>query len=188
MSNFIPFINALSQLTEEAADDLSNLLKTKMYNKGDHLLKSGTVCKCLYFVDSGLTKTYFNRADKEFIMRFFPEQALFTVLDSFLLQTPSTYAVVALEPTTVTYLSKTDLEDSLCKSHHCIETFFRKLVSFASINMMKRISEMLEENGTERYNHFVSENNHLMQRISLGDLANYLGITQVSLSRIRARK
>jgi len=53
---------------------------------------------------------------------------------------------------------------------------------------MKRISEMLEENATERYNHFVKENNQFLQRISLGDLANYLGITQVSLSRIRVKK
>ena len=56
------------------------------------------------------------------------------------------------------------------------------------VNMMNRISEMLEENGTERYNNFVKTNGRLMQRISLGDLAGYLGITQVSLSRIRARK
>jgi CRP-like cAMP-binding protein len=187
MSNFVQFVNSHSQLTEAATDDLLNRLKTRMCNKDDHLLKSGSICQNLYFVDSGLIKTYFNREDKEFIMRFFPEQAMFTVLDSFLTQTPSTYAVVALEPTTITYLSKTDL-DSLCKSHHCIETFFRKLVSFASVNMMKRISEMLEEKSTERYNNFVSENNHLMQRISLGDLASYLGITQVSLSRIRARR
>ena len=54
--------------------------------------------------------------------------------------------------------------------------------------MMKRISEMLEENGTEHYIKFVEENNQLLQRISLGDLASYLGITQVSLSRIRAKK
>ena len=69
-----------------------------------------------------------------------------------------------------------------------METAFRKLLSIATINMMKRISEMLEENATKRYNHFLKDNSQLLQRISLGDLANYLGITQVSLSRIRANK
>ena len=54
--------------------------------------------------------------------------------------------------------------------------------------MMGRISEMLEENATERYNHFVTHNSDLLPRISLGELAGYLGITQVSLSRIRAQK
>src|SRR3954470_9841848 len=85
MSNFVQFVNSHSQLTDAAADDLSNRLKTRMYNKDAYLLKSGSVCQNLYFVDSGLTKTYFNREDKEFIMRFFPEHAMFTVLDSFLM-------------------------------------------------------------------------------------------------------
>ena len=69
-----------------------------------------------------------------------------------------------------------------------METFFRKLASLAATKMTRRISEMLEENATERYNLFVKENNQILQRISLGDLASYLGITQQSLSRIRAKK
>lgn len=39
---------------------------------------------------------------------------------------------------------------------------------------MDRINEMLEENGTEHCNNFVKGNGELMQRITLGDLANYL--------------
>jgi len=187
MSDFIQFVNTLSLLDRAAIDDLFKNLKNKTVPKGDYLLKSGDICRYLYFIDEGLLKTFFNNEIKEFTMRFFPENSMFTVLDSFLSQTPSTYMILALEHTTVTCISKSTLDD-LCKRHHSIETFFRKLVSFASINMMKRISEMLEENGTARYNNFIKENNHLLQRISLGDLANYLGITQVSLSRIRAKR
>jgi len=187
MTGFIQFVNQLSPLDNEATVDLLDKLKSKTVKKGDYLLKSGEVCRYLYFIERGLAKTFFNKDVKEFIMRFFPENSMFTVLDSFLSQTPSTYMILALEQTEVTYISKAEMED-LCKRHHCIETFFRKLVSFAAVNMMKRISEMLEENGTEHYNKFVEENNQLLQRISLGDLASYLGITQVSLSRIRAKK
>jgi hypothetical protein len=53
---------------------------------------------------------------------------------------------------------------------------------------MDRISEMLEENAKERYTNFINKYPDLLQRISLGDLANYIGITQVSLSRIRAAR
>lgn len=186
MIDFIKFCNQLTQLDKLATYDLLNKLKKTSVNKNDFLLKSGGLCRNLYFVEKGLTKTFFNKEDKEFIMRFFPENSMFTVLDSFLSQTPSTYNILALEQTELTYISKTDLEQ-LCKKHHCIETFFRKLVSLASINMMKRISEMLEENATEHYNNFLNENKALLQRISLGDVANYLGITQVTLSRIRAK-
>jgi CRP-like cAMP-binding protein len=187
MNEFIRFCNQLSTLDKAASDELFDKLKTKTFQKGDYLLNDGNVCRYLYFIDKGLTKTFFYREGKEFIMRFFPENMMFTVVDSYITQTPSTFMIMALEPTTVTCIRQDELEE-LCKKHHCIETFYRKLVSFASINMTKRISELLEENATERYNHFVKENNSLLQRISLGDLASYIGITQVSLSRIRAKK
>ena len=185
--DFVQFSNRLSLLNKEATNDLLNQLKAKTFQKGDYLLENGRVCKHIYFIDKGLVKTFFYNDGKEFIMRFFPENIMFTVLDSYLTQTPSKFMIMALEPTTVTYILHDHLEE-LCAKHHCIETFFRKLVSFAALNMMKRISEMLEENATERYTHFIHENHSLLQRISLGDLACYLGITQVSLSRIRAKK
>jgi CRP-like cAMP-binding protein len=187
MTDFVSAFNHLSNLSQEATDGLHNCLSAKSYEKGELLLRNGETCKKLYFIDEGLTKTFFSKDDKEFIMRFFPEKTLFTALNSFELQAPSTYEIMALEKTSVTYIHKSDLE-TLCRNHHSIETAFRKLLSIATINMMKRISEMLEESATERYNHFLKDNGHLLQRISLGDLANYLGITQVSLSRIRANK
>jgi CRP-like cAMP-binding protein len=52
--------------------------------------------------------------------------------------------------------------------------------------MTLRICEMLEANAAERYQQFVEVHESIMQRVSLGDIANYLGITQQSLSRIRA--
>lgn len=187
MMNVASIFNQFSPLDESATLDLLNKLKSQSISKGDFLLKEGNVCRYLFYIEHGLTKTCFTKDYKEFIMRFFPENSIFTVLDSFITQTSSTYSIVALEKTSVSYISHSDVT-GLCRTHHCFETFFRKLVSLASINMMKRISEMLEENGTERYKHFVEENNQLLQRVSLGDLASYLGITQVSLSRIRAKK
>lgn len=184
---FIDFANRLSPLSEEAKIDLMASISTKTYPKGSLLLKEGDTCRHLYFIQEGLVKLCFNKEDKEFIMRFFPEGALFTLLDSYLNQLPATYEIIALEATTVTMIRNTAM-DALCRKHHTIETFFRKLISTAALNMMDRVSELLEENATTRYAHFVAGNSALLQRISLGDLANYLGITQVSLSRIRAKK
>ncbi len=187
MTDFIKTCNRLSPLDEAATDELLDKLKTRSLKKDQHLLNRGSVCNHLFFIDTGLAKTYFNTGEKEFIMRFFCEKEMFTVLDSFITQQPSTYYIKALEETEVSYIERAALE-ALCHKHHCIEMFYRKLVSMAVVNMMKRISEMLEENASNRYAHFLKDNSYLLQRISLGDLANYLGITQVSLSRIRAQK
>lgn len=187
MTDFLQFCKQFSELDKMATDELLHNMKTKTYKKGGYLLKEDETCKHLYFINEGLTKSYFRKENKEFIMRFYAENVLFSVFDSYITQAPSNFAVMALEPTTVTLISY-DKMDSLCKNHHCMETFFRKLISIATVKMIKRISEMLEQDATQRYNKFVEENKSILQRISLGDLAKYLGITQQSLSRIRAVK
>ena len=138
MEGFLQAFNRLSLHTDAARQDLQRCLRSRSFEKGDCLLKSGAICRNLYFLDSGLVKTGFTTSDKTFIMRFFPENNLFTVLDSFTTQAPSIYEIVALEPTTVTYIGQADL-DVLCRKHHCTETAFRKLLAFATMNMMKRI-------------------------------------------------
>ena len=187
MADFLQFCNQFSPLEKDATDELFQNLNTKTFQKGEHLLKEKKVCKQLFFINEGLTKLFFVNDDKEFIMRFFSENVLFTAFESYLTQAPSKYSIIALEPTTVTLISQKEME-TLCKKYHGMETFFRKLVSIATVKMTKRISEMLEENATTSYNQFVRENSQIHKRISLGDLASYLGITQQSLSRIRARK
>jgi len=183
--NFLDFAASLTNLEDEAKEALASKLYTKQYDKGELILATGTVCNRIYFIDSGLVKTFFYTDTREFIMRFFSEGNMFTVLDSFLTRQPSTYAVLTLEPTHITYLNDADL-DQLCVRYHSMETFFRKLLSLAALNMMDRIGNTLEEKAQVAYYRFLKEHGKLLQRISLADLASYLGITQVSLSRIRS--
>lgn len=187
MADFLQFCNRFSELDEPASFELFRNLETKTFQKGDFLLKAGTRCSHLFFINEGLGKIFSTKDEKEFITRFFSENLLFSAFESYLTKTRSNFAIIALETTTVTLISQKNMEE-LCNKHHCIETFFRKLVSLATLKMIKRIREMLEENATERYNQFVRENGSIFQRISLGDLAKYLGITQQSLSRIRGQK
>ena len=187
MTDLLAYLNAISPLSPEAADDFQKVFQPKSFSKGERLLREGEVCHYYYYILSGLTKSCFYNDDKEFIMRFFSENMLFTEFSSYVSQQPSKYMIQALEPTDVLLIKRADIE-KLCKKHHSIETLFSKLFSGVAMGMMRRISEMLEDNATFRYANFLHENRTLAQRISLRDLASYLGITQVSLSRIRASK
>ncbi|MEI6696821.1 MAG: Crp/Fnr family transcriptional regulator [Bacteroidota bacterium] len=187
MSDFLKFIHIISPISQEAADDVSIKLKRKTYKKGDLINNQGQICRNLFFIDKGLVKHYFHNKNRVFILRFFSENNLFTVLDSYINQTPAEYITIALEDTILTYLDYYDIEE-LCRNHHSFESFIRKFISFAAVNTFKRFKEMLEEDATERYTGFVKEYIHLLQRVSLGDTASYLGISQVSLSRIRSKK
>ena len=187
MSNFVDFCHQTYQLDVALANQLLKNAKTKTFKKGDYILKKGELCRYLFFINKGFAKICFVKNDKEFNMQFFAEHRVFTVFDSYLTQTPSNFMLIAIEDTNITLIPQKEVE-KLCQQHHGIETFMRKLISVAAIRMMKRISETLEENATKRYNLFVKENHAILQRISLGNLSNYLGITQQSLSRIRAKK
>ncbi|HEY5824021.1 MAG TPA: Crp/Fnr family transcriptional regulator [Cyclobacteriaceae bacterium] len=180
-------INSITLIDDNAQSDLLNAFKTKTFRKGDFVLKPNKASEHFYFILSGLVKSSFNNGEKEFIMTFFKENMIFTEFSSYLTQKPSKYMLVALENTEILQIHRDKILE-LCKKHHCIEALFSKLFSYGTLGMMKRISEMLEESAAERYNIFITENSGLTQRISLGDTANYLGITQVSLSRIRSGK
>jgi len=165
---------------------LSHFTETP-FNKGDFLMHEGQICKHIYFVKKGMAKICSFNDDREFIMRFLPENSFFTALESFNDQAPSHFQIKALEDGIVLKLHRDKMEE-LCKAHHEIETFFRKWFLEIAAFMVARLSSMLENDASERYKMFIENNADLMQRISLGDLASYLGITQASLSKIRSKK
>ncbi|HCN50205.1 MAG TPA: hypothetical protein DIT10_14150 [Chryseobacterium sp.] len=186
-THFIQAIEKISTLEQAVTDQLISHLESKVYRKGDFLLKADETCKHFYFIEKGLVKLFFDNGDKDFIMTFFSEHSFFAELSGFLTGKPSKYMIVALEPTQILRIPKEVIMD-LCRKYHTAETLFSKLYAKAPINMMGRISEMLEDDGKKRYHNFLKQRPDLIQRISLGDLADYIGITQVSLSRIRAQK
>lgn len=78
--------------------------------------------------------------------------------------------------------------DSLFKlydKHHDIERLFRLLFEREYVNTVKRIESLQFKSAKERYVELLETTNYL-QKIPLKHIASYLGITQVSLSRIRA--
>jgi CRP-like cAMP-binding protein len=186
LTDFIKYINNVSPLSKEAEAELSARLKSKTFKKGQLINKQGQICRKLYFINKGLVKHYYHHKNRTFIIRFFSEHNVFTVLDSFVRQTPAEFMTIALEDSELTYLDDQDVE-ALCRNHHSFETFIRKTFSMAAVINLKRIKEMFDADATELYKSFVKENKHLLPRISLGDIASYLGISQVSLSRIRAK-
>jgi len=63
----------------------------------------------------------------------------------------------------------------------------RKIAEELCIILEERITSLHTESAEERYQSLVTNHPHLLQRLSLGHIASYLGITQETLSRIRKR-
>jgi CRP-like cAMP-binding protein len=186
-----PFVERISTyaapLSVDAQIDVTSHVSHKVFRKGDIINNQGAICKKLYFIEKGLVKHYYYHNGKRFVIRFFSEGSFFTVLDSFIAQAPADFTTVALEETTVHYLDYEEVE-RLSKTHHSFDTFIRILYASAAMHNLQRIKDMFNNDASALYQRFVASNPELVQRITLGDIAGYLGISQVSLSRIRSSK
>ncbi|HEY4789213.1 MAG TPA: Crp/Fnr family transcriptional regulator [Bacteroidales bacterium] len=186
MNAFLNGVNSYFPLSGETERELLQCIKTKHYAKGSLIHTEGRVCRHLFFIENGLVKHFYYHNESHYVLRFIEETNFFIVTDSFFNNRPAEYSTVALEDTTITYLKYTDFE-RLCMKYHSFESFARKFTSRVAYTAISNLKNLLYLDATERYSKFLKEYGHLQQRISLGDTAGYLGISQVSLSRIRSR-
>lgn len=187
MNDFIKQADLISSISDEAKDDLLIHLKKRLFAKGEMINQKGKICRHLYFVEKGLIKHYYYHNGNQFILRFFCDKRFLTISDCFLKNIPAEYSTIALADTSLIYLEYNDWE-KLCAKHHSFEHFIRIVISNMAIMSIERLKTILHSSGIERYHNFISEYGHLQQQISLGDTASFLGMSQVSLSRLRARK
>lgn len=187
MNDFIKQLELIAPISKETKEDLLNHLKIRKYKKGEIVNQKGRISRRLYFIKQGMVKHYYYYNGNQFILRFFCDNRFVTISDCFLRNLPAEYSTITLEDTTIIYLEYDDLEN-LCKNHHSFEHFIRIIVSNIAIMSIERLKTMLHSNASERYSNFITEYGHLQQRISLGDTASFLGVSQVSLSRLRSKK
>ena len=189
MTHLIKFCNQVSQLDESAVDDLLKHTTIRNYKKGDYIFRQGKVCEYLYFVNTGIVKCFFLNeiTEKEYILFFSAEDSMFSFYDSATAQKACNFNIIALESSSITLIKYESMEE-LSKRHHCIETFYRKLLISTNIGVVSSICEMMQDSTVDRYRNFIEKNGQKLHRVSAGDMAKYFGVTPQSLSRIRAKK
>ena len=176
--------SSVSFSPEELTDILSYFNKEKV-QKNQILLEAGQVCHKLYFLESGVGRSYYLNSNGKYITQwFFGEGSFMTSLESFFQETPSFSYMEMLEDSEIYSISKKDI-DFLFEKYHAMEKFGRII----SIEMTTKISNKLHgiqfQAASDRYKYILKEFPNISNRVPLGDIASYLGITQETLSRIR---
>ncbi|GAB3921559.1 Crp/Fnr family transcriptional regulator [Larkinella terrae] len=175
-------------LTDDEFTLASAHFTVRRLKKRQFLLQQGDVCRYESFVVSGCLKSYHtDDQGVDHILRFSVEDHWAGDLDSFINSTPSSFNIEALEPVTLLVIDKPSL-DQLYQRVPKLETFFRLLNQNALIATSQRVIKNLSVPASERYQLFLKANPQLVQRIPLKDIASYLGITPVFLSKLRREK
>ena len=175
-----------SGLTVELFEKLFDATEEFRFKKGDVLVKQNEVCPYIYIVQEGLLRMfYYNEKGNDITHWIAPEQNIMTSPKSFFDGEPSPYSIEVLEDSIVRGLKLKDL-DRLCSEHHQIEHFGRMLTLRMFMELNQKLMDLQFKSAKERYLMLLETHPDIFQRVKLGHIASYLGITQVSLSRIRA--
>jgi CRP-like cAMP-binding protein len=151
------------------------------------LLKEGDISTEIYFIIKGSIRVWFNNAGKETTLQFFFEGESVTALESFLGGKPSTINIETIESCEISILNKPDFL-KLLETDLNIKDWFYKTAIDKLIIHTNRLLSLLKNKPFDRYQELLTENPLIIQRIPQHYIASYLGITPVSLSRIRNRK
>lgn len=186
MNAFFQVVSRLTKLSHDSQRDLAACLKRREFPKGHTLIKAHSVCSHLYFVEKGLTRTYYLKVGKDVTDWLSPENTFACSIISFITRQPDRRAIELLEPSVLWGLHLDDLE-RLSTSHHDVEKLYRHLVSFGLVQLQQKFDDLHFSTALERYQTLMATNPSLIQRVPLGMIASYLGMTQETLSRIRSQ-
>lgn len=152
-----------------------------------HLLTAvGSIAREAYFINKGAGRLYFIKDGEEISANFMFEGNFITSMESFLLQAPSRQAVEALEDSELLVLSKERL-DTLVVQQPVFNLFSKAIAEMAVIMLQRRASSFILDSPEERYNNMLNQRPEILNRVPQHMIASYLGVTPVSLSRIRKR-
>lgn len=173
------------QLTPEETQRFTAVLKPRTLRKRQYLVQAGDVFRYECFVNKGSLRTYhIDNSGQEHIVMFAFEDWWTGDMYSFLSGQPALYHVEAMEDAELLTIEKNQLEQLYIEIPK-FERFFRILLQNAYIAAQRRISENMSLTAEERYLNFQHRYPHFEQRLTLKQIASYLGITPESLSRIR---
>ncbi|SEJ50016.1 cAMP-binding domain of CRP or a regulatory subunit of cAMP-dependent protein kinases [Dyadobacter sp. SG02] len=172
-------------LPSHSKEALKAQISRVQYPKGHMLVRSGRVEKMLYFIRSGIVRAYSDADRGDVTFWFGKEGDVVLSMKSYVSGQPGYEHIETLEPCDLYQMKAQDLETLFINDIH-IANWGRRLIGQELIKTEERLISMQFKTAQERYLDLMSATPDLLQRVQLCHIASFLGITQVSLSRIRA--
>lgn len=148
------------------------------------LLKEGETSKHVYFIRKGCLRLWFNNQGRDVTFQFFFEnQAVSTLLG----RKPSFCSLESIEPSSITLIKIQDFKIIMQEIPELKDGFLQIALQRLEDYSMLFLSR-IKDNPQKRYADLLKEHPEILQRIPQHYVASYLGITPVSLSRIRNKR
>lgn len=187
MSRLTETLIALTGRREDELRPLLQLFGVQTLRAGEYLWHAGDCDPRLYFVERGLVRLFYPLDDGSEFNKAFASEGLFVVgLTAFLKQEPCRFAAQALEETTLQVAAFASFRQRLLDNTAYAGAWLRYMEQHF-IRHEEREAELQVNSAAERYRQFQQRHPGLLARLPQYHIASYLGITEVSLSRLRRR-
>jgi CRP-like cAMP-binding protein len=182
-------IQSIYLLPQQVLDDVLGHFQHLEYPQNYFLLKSGKPCKCIWFMTKGAVRYFYtNDQGKETNTWFSMDGQIITDTPSLINQTPSQECIQLMEDSEMYSIDYAVIQ-ALLQKHHSFALWYIKLVELHYVSQIEdRLSDLQFLDAKQRYQKLLNLYPDITNRISLGNIASYLNITQGTLSRIRAGK
>lgn len=178
-------LDQIYKLPDTSRIALKSAITEVAYPKNHIILKAGKIESNVYFIKKGIVRAFANQYDNEITFWFGKEGETVISMRSYVEHQKGYENIELLEPCELYELKTSDLQRLFREDIH-IANWGRVFAEKELIKTEERLISRQFRTASERYKELLRDHSGLIQRAQLGHIASYLGITQVSLSRIRA--
>lgn len=167
---------------------LFSICSFKSFKKGEFVVKEGEYCRYAFLIRKGILRTFLlTSGGDQRTIRLAREKEFTSAAQSFLNGKPSDEFIEAVEDCRVIQIDTKRLYE-LAETNIRILKLTHEGIKEAFNDSIKRIEFFTVLTPEQRYKSLMESSPDLLQRVPQKYLASFLGITTVSLSRIRNRK
>jgi len=183
--NIKEIIDAIYSIPQTSQENLMKHISEVNYPKGFCLMEADKVIPYIYFLKKGIVRAYASTENNDITFWFGTEGEPIVSMKSYVDEKPGYENIELLEDCEF-YRLKTEKLKTLYNEDIHIANWGRKFAERELVKTEELIISRQYKTALERYKDLLKEKPYLLQRVQLGHIASYLGIAQVSLSRIRA--
>jgi CRP-like cAMP-binding protein len=162
-------------------------LRTTCLDRDAYLFRAGEPLDFIAFVRSGAIKMVYETPDgHEWIKGFAEVGTVFTSLSSLQSGGTASFSAIALAITEVEVIAYATVSE-LAGRHLAWQRAVAKAFEIYGVRKEQRERELLLMSAEQRYRNFLKQQPDLSRLLSQKDIASFIRITPVALSRIKAR-
>lgn len=178
-------VQSVYPLPEKALQKIVGQLSEVSYPKGYHLIESNKIENDIYFIKKGIARAFCYANDNEVTFWFGREGSVVLSFNSYIFGKTGYETIELLENAELYHIKASELK-AMYGQDIDIANWGRKLSEYELVKTEERLISRQFKSALERYEELIKGDPELLNRVSLGHIASYLGVTQVTLSRIRA--